>query len=58
MSNLIVFGPYNNPEARCDECGREFIFAYQKQFEGDTIQYCPFCGEGIDEIIDEMTASE
>lgn len=53
MCNLIVFGEYNDQRTRCSVCMREFVLMWQRQFHGDTPDYCPFCGDGVDEIIDE-----
>jgi hypothetical protein len=54
MANLIVFGPYDDQRTKCDECNREFILFWQRQFPGDAPRYCPFCGDDVEDIIDEV----
>ena len=41
------------PESKCSECCMVYYIAWNRSLEHDKPEYCPFCGEHIDVVIDE-----
>ena len=42
------------PNSHCDQCDINFGLIWQRNPVYDGIQFCPFCGEEVEEIIDEL----
>jgi hypothetical protein len=53
MANLII--DENNgeevPELQCDSCETRFNITWQRNLIYNKIEYCPFCGEEIEQTI-------
>jgi len=39
------------PNLECDNCDTIFSVVWHRTPDYDDIQYCPFCGEGVEEIV-------
>lgn len=53
MTIMRKTGDFNDPKMECDAC--EQVFTIYWQNDGFTImEYCPFCGESVEDIVDEM----
>lgn len=50
LQNLGNFGS-DLPELECSECDMRFSICWQRNLVYDEPQYCPFCGDEIEEII-------
>ncbi len=51
---MYLIGDYNNPEMKCGGCDKTFVLHWQN--DGVTnLEYCPFCGANVKEIVDEMS---
>ena len=60
MSYLRIDGDYNNPSWTCkDGCERSFQIVWSRQYKDDSgPQFCPFCGDEWDEIVEEFDEPE
>ncbi len=36
-------------EVRCSDCDKQFTLIWQREYEGERVEYCPFCGAEFDE---------
>lgn len=54
MATMRLVGDYNEPEMQCDECDMRFTLFWQRTPLHDKIEYCPFCGVEVDEVVDEL----
>ena len=43
------------PESHCDGCDTRFYLYWNRNLVYDKPEYCPFCGEEIEQVIDETT---
>ena len=43
----------NLPESHCSECDMRFNLCWNRNPLYDQPQYCPFCGDAIEDIVDE-----
>lgn len=41
------------PESHCDNCDMRFYLCWNRNSVYDKPEHCPFCGDEIEEIIDE-----
>lgn len=41
------------PESHCSECDMRFNLVWNRNHAFDGPEYCPFCGEEIEETVDE-----
>lgn len=48
MANLIIIG---EEETECDQCNAIFTLYWRRSPLIDKVEYCPFCGDDIEEII-------
>ncbi len=32
---------------RCSRCRKQFSLVWQRQYAGECVEYCPFCGDEI-----------
>lgn len=32
---------------RCSNCDKEFSLIWSRQYDGECVEYCPFCGDEI-----------
>ena len=46
------------PNLECDNCDTIFSVVWHRTPDYDEPQYCPFCGEGVEEIIWEVEEDE
>ena len=53
MCIITLFGDFNNPELKCDSCDMIFILYFHKNLIYQKIEYCPFCGDEVEEVKDE-----
>ena len=50
LTNLGLMGN-DIPTLECDTCGMSFMLTWNLDPAYDRIEYCPFCGDYIDEIL-------
>lgn len=50
MAKLIELDTDDN-EVQCDECESIFTIVFQRQAAEGRVEFCPFCGDGIEEIV-------
>ncbi|MEM8668760.1 MAG: hypothetical protein AAGG48_14665 [Planctomycetota bacterium] len=43
----------DTPESQCSDCDTQFGLFWQRNPVYDRPQYCPFCGEEIEDYVDE-----
>lgn len=55
MANMRLVGDFNAPEMECDACDVRFTLYWQRKAYTTQVSFCPFCGEEVDETIDELT---
>lgn len=53
MCVMTLIGDYNDPEIQCDGCEVIFNLFWQRDGIHDRINYCPFCGDDVEEIVDD-----
>lgn len=53
MCVIYVTGTFSDPEMRCDNCDMWFIIAWGRNLVYSSPEFCPFCGDAIDEFIEE-----
>lgn len=51
MANLLISGNIDDFEYTCDSCEMTFTMYWNRNPIYDRIEYCPFCGAEIEEII-------
>ncbi len=55
MTKMRCTGDFNDPWLECDDCGVSFQLVYNRSVETmHGIQYCPFCGDDVEEVVDEL----
>jgi len=42
------------PQSHCDSCDMRFNLCWNRNSVYDKPEYCPFCGEEIEEVINEV----
>lgn len=55
MSCVLVRseGCLDIPDMECSECGAVFNLCWNRNPLFDGPEYCPFCGEEVEDIVDE-----
>lgn len=48
MAKLLNFSP--DGEVQCDACDAIFTLHWQRRIDIDRVEYCPFCGDDIEEL--------
>jgi hypothetical protein len=48
----------DTPESQCSSCDMRFNLVWHRNPVYDKPEYCPFCGEEIEETIDERDEDE
>lgn len=51
MANLLMNGNIDDIEFTCDSCEVVFTLYWNRNPVYTRIEYCPFCGEEIEEVI-------
>lgn len=54
MTTMRLVGEFNQPEMQCDDCDVRFTLYWQRDGIHDKVEYCPFCGEEVEEVVDEL----
>ena len=54
MTILRLTGDFNNPELTCDSCDANFHLYWQRSLIHTKVMYCPFCGDEVEEVEDEL----
>lgn len=55
MVMMRLIGDFNDPEMECCGCNMIFTLFWQRTgHSNDHIEYCPFCGAEVDEIVDHL----
>lgn len=57
MTIIRLTGDYNDPWCVCDECEMSYQVIFNRNAVHSGIEYCPFCGDSVDEFVDEMKAT-
>ena len=42
------------PESHCDNCEMRFFIAWNRNPVYESIEFCPFCGDDVNEVVDEV----
>ena len=54
MADMKLIGSYDDPDYECQECEAKFKLYFQISCDWQKIEFCPFCGVEVDEVIDAM----
>jgi hypothetical protein len=54
MAVIKLTGDYNDPWSECSSCDMRFQLIWQRNAVYSGPEFCPFCGEEVEETIDEL----
>jgi hypothetical protein len=54
MTVLHLVGDFNDPSIECGSCWISFKLYWQRDAVTKSIAYCPFCGEEVEDTVDDM----
>lgn len=55
---MVMFGDEREPELECDGCDMMFTLTWHRNPVYLGIEFCPFCGEEVEEILDQIEYEE
>ena len=58
MTILYLTGDFNDHDIECGSCWISFKLYWQRDAFTKWIAYCPFCGEEVEEIVDQMDGND
>lgn len=55
MTIIHQVGPFDSPNMICEQCEMDFQIIWARSLVYEKPEYCPFCGEEIEEWLDETS---